>query len=550
MEQQTTNEKWQVEVAGQIYDATFGELGDWIGEGALQPEDKVRKGNLRWIKAHKVPGLVTFFNAKARGEAMPVVVTHANTAETWHMPLPADDLRNVAEMPAGATAPAAEIEIETPSIENLRASNPNFCANHDGIESAFLCDSCLKGFCKSCPRSYGGTVKLCPNCGSLCRPVAEVHAKEIRNVRHSAAFTEGFGFNDFTRAIAHPFKFKTSLFFGAAMFAVFSISQSATAIGGMVMFASAMVCFMLANMMTFGVLANTVERFTQGDLESNFMPTFDDFSLWEDVVHPFFLSIGIYISSFGPFIVVFLIGTYLVMSSVSSQMNSFQSEVERLPGTHYYQGRNTLEQSEEIKRVLGETVEAHDETIGEYNEAATGNSNMAVTTPTPDEAEELWRIAQEGRKKELEAVLGKTKETQVEEFNEFTSNLLQLAAPLVVIGALTFLWGMFFFPAACAVAAYTRSFMATINPLVGLDTIKRLGTDYAKIILMGFVLLIVSGFFGAVFGLIFSPFELPGMGNLVAKGFSSIVTFYLSVVFACILGYALFKNSDKLQLLK
>jgi len=334
------------------------------------------------------------------------------------------------------------------------------------------------------------------------------------------------------------------------MFAVFSVSQSATAIGGTVMFASALVCFMLANMMTFGVLANTVQNFTQGDLESNFMPTFDDFSMRDDVVHPFFLSIGVYLSSFGPFVLVFLIGTYLVMSSVSSQMNSFQSEVERLPGTHYYQGRDTVEQSKEIKRVLGETVQDHDETIGVYNEAATGNSNPALTAPTPDDAEELWRTAQESRKKELESVLGKTKETQEKEFNDFTSNLLRLAAPLVVIGAITFLWGLFFFPAACAVAGYTRSFMATVNPFVGLDTIKRLGADYAKILLMGFFLLIVSGVVGAFFGLIFSPFDLPGMGNLVAKGFSSMVTFYLSVVFACVIGYALFKNSDKLHLPK
>jgi hypothetical protein len=173
-----------------------------------------------------------------------------------------------------------------------------------------------------------------------------------------------------------------------------------------------------------------------------------------------------------------------------------------------------------------------------------------VTTPTPDESKEMWRMAQEGRKKELEAVFGKIKETQEKEFGGFTSGLLQLAAPLVVIGAITFLWGLFFFPAACAVAGYSRSFMATINPLVGLDTIKRLKTDYAKILAMGFVLLIVSGIFGVFFGLVFSPLDLPGMGNPVAKGCSSMITYYLSVVFACILGYALFKNSDKLQLLK
>ena len=548
MEQQPTNEKWQVEVSGQIYDATFAELGDWIGEGALQPEDRVRKGNLRWIKAGKVPGLIRFFNAKARGEAMPVVVTTTDAVESAEA-----GSRSVNYPPSADPAIAPDTTTDPlPAVAAIPAASydPNHCAVHADVPSSYLCDGCLNGFCKSCPKSYGGTVKLCPTCGSMCRPVEEVRAAETRNTRLSAEMNEGFGISDFFNAIAYPFKFKTSLFFGAVMFAVFSVSQSATAIGGIVMFASAMVCFMLANMMTFGALANVVQNFTQGNLESNFAPTFEDFSIWDDVVHPFFLSVGVYLSSFGPFIVVLLIGIYLVSSSVSSQMNTFQSEVERLPGTHYYQGRDTVEQSEEIKRVLGDTIEKRDETIGEYNEAATGNSNVVIATPTPDEAEEMWRMAQEGRKKELEAVFGKTKETQEKEFSEFTAGLMQLAAPLVVIGAITFLWGMFFFPAACAVAGYTRSFMATVNPLVGLDTIKRLGADYGKILLMGFVLLIVSGVIGALFGLIFSPFDLPGMGNLVAKGFSAIVTYYFSVVFACILGYALFKNSDKLQLLK
>ena len=548
MEQQTNSENWQVEVGGQIYDATFSDLGEWIGDGALQPEDKVRKGNLRWIEASKVPGLIPSFNAKAKGETLPVIVTSTDTTESVtgaESAIAAAPVENVDLAPS-----AAQDEHGSSFSQGSPIDDPRFCAFHNDQESAFLCDSCCSGFCKTCPKSYGGTVKICPRCGSLCKPVDEVRANQTRNVQTAAALAEGFGFSDFSRAVAFPFRFKTSLFLGAVMFAVFSVSQSATAIGGMVMFASALVCFMLANTMTFGVLANTVQNFTQGDLHLNFMPTFDDFSIWDDVVHPFFLSIGVYLSSFGPFLLVFLIGTYLVMSSVSSQMDSFQSEVERLPGTHYYQGRDTVEQSKEIKRVLGETVEEHDETIGEYNEAATGNSNVAVTAPTPDDGEQLWRMAQESRRKELESVLGKTKETQEKEFNSFTSNLLRLAAPLVVVGAITFLWGLFFFPAACAVAGYTRSFMATVNPLVGLDTIKRLGADYVKILLMGFVLLLVSGIFGVFFGLLFSPFDLPGMGNLVAKGFSSVVTFYLSVVFACVIGYALFKNSDNLLLPK
>ena len=57
MSTQNPNEVWQVEVGGQVYEAPFAELGDWIGEGSLLPQDKVRRGNLRWIEARRVPNL-------------------------------------------------------------------------------------------------------------------------------------------------------------------------------------------------------------------------------------------------------------------------------------------------------------------------------------------------------------------------------------------------------------------------------------------------------------------------------------------------------------
>src|SRR5690349_9053605 len=80
MDIQNPTEMWQVEVSGQIYEADFAELSSWIGEGALHPGDKVRRGNLRWIEARKVPSLVPFFNAKEKGEPMPVVITAPDAA--------------------------------------------------------------------------------------------------------------------------------------------------------------------------------------------------------------------------------------------------------------------------------------------------------------------------------------------------------------------------------------------------------------------------------------------------------------------------------------
>ena len=118
----------------------------------------------------------------------------------------------------------------------------------------------------------------------------------------------------------------------------------------------------------------------------------------------------------------------------------------------------------------------------------------------------------------------------------------------LIVGGIAILWGLFYFPAACAVAGYTRSFTATMNPLVGLDTIKRLGTSYILILVMGLLLAIAATLVSGVLSVIFSPIDLPSMGNLPAKAIGSLFGFYLSVVFSCTIGYALYKAADRLKL--
>ena len=544
MSQQNLQEIWQIEVGGQVYEAAFGELGEWIAEGSLQPEDKVRKNNLRWIEARKVPNLIPFFNAKEQGTGMPVVVntTDARSGEPESPEAEATVLSSDAVI-AVVEDPSPQSDTRSPS----RELDPTCCAIHRDIPSLFVCEGCGSGFCKTCPKSYGGSVKICPTCGSMCRSAADLRKEDREIAGRSAAMSEGFGAKDFFKALSHPFRFRTSLFFGALMFAFFSLGQMVTAIGGIYMIVAAIFCAMSANMLTFGVLANTVENFSQGRLDMNFMPSFEDFSLWDDVVHPLFLSIGAYLSAFGPFIVVLVIGFYFVMNSVTSHANSIQSDLEKLPGTHYYDAQRTVKQSEQVKDVLGDISNKQRDRLNSYEQAASGNSN-SVNDPEQAQTEQFWAAAQESRKKELEAALGKSPETRSSENEAMVQGFLNLAPPLVVIGGIFFLWGLFYFPAACAVAGYTRSFAATVNPAVGLDTIKRLGGSYVKVLLMGLVLLIAAGFVSGLLGLVFKPFDLPGFGNLPAKAISSFFTFYVSIVFSCILGFALFKAADRLAL--
>ena len=51
-------EIWQVESNGQIFESNFDEMTLWINQGSLLRIDRVRKNNLRWIEAGKVPALV------------------------------------------------------------------------------------------------------------------------------------------------------------------------------------------------------------------------------------------------------------------------------------------------------------------------------------------------------------------------------------------------------------------------------------------------------------------------------------------------------------
>lgn len=524
-------EIWQVEVGGQVYDATFEELPDWIAEGSLLPDDKVRKGNLRWVEAKRVPALIPFFNATGPATARPVVTTTAASLDS--------DQGSFLHVP------------RTESVTPLKQSPASgMCHKHSDADASFVCTGCEKLFCRACPNSYGSSVRVCPECGQLCRKLDEHNSSAAEMNRIRSGVDEGFGFADFACAFRHPLRFRSSLIMGGALFAFLSLGQSASALGGIFMSVAALFCLMSANALTFGILSNIVDKFSQGQFDEDFLPEFDDFSIWESIVQPFFLSIAAYLVSFGPFILTMLIALYLVMSSITAHNEAIMSDLEKIPGTDYYAGRQVVEQSDDVKRVLGDIADKKAAEIESMTRAAAGQEPEIIVDQDAKDQEELWEMAQQHRRSQLESTLGKSPETRQKEYAEIVSGFLGLAAPVFVIGVITFLWGAFFFPAASAVAGYTRSFAATINPTVAIDTIRRLGSDYVKIIAMGFVVVVIYGVISGVVALVLSPFDLPGMGNLPAIAVTAFIGFYLFAVFSCVLGYAFFKASDRLKLPK
>jgi uncharacterized protein YacL len=107
-------------------------------------------------------------------------------------------------------------------------------------------------------------------------------------------------------------------------------------------------------------------------------------------------------------------------------------------------------------------------------------------------------------------------------------------------------WGLFYHPMAFTVAGYTQSFGSVINPLVGLDTIRRMGTTYFKAFAMVMLVQVIGFVVGAIISVITSPLTLPFMGNLVGNFINATFTFYINLVIACILGLSLFKCADRL----
>jgi hypothetical protein len=543
----SNNETWQVDAGGTVYETNFAEMADWIAQGSLLRIDRVKKGNLRWIEAGKVPALTEFFNAKDAAAPPPPVVTTSSGAN------------HVDVLGPSTTSPAL------PMNEDDRPASPaapaDACAVHADAPVAYICDTCCNAFCKACPNSYGGTVRICPFCGAMCKSVAQaVRTKLTEQIWHRSA-NEKFGFGDFREALAYPLKFKVSLFFGAVMFAFFSLGQSAVSFGGMFMMASSIICFLLANMLTFGVLANTIDNFAQGKIGGNFMPSFDDFSLWDDVVHPFFLSIGIYITSFGPLILTMIVAVFFLLSSMNSGTDGIRSDATRTINPDLPYAANAMQQSQAVKELLNKTNAQQEKRVAELSESPAAFAGQAApATPAPgpppsaeDEEkhfQDLNNMIQESRKAQLESAIGKTPETRAKERSALVSKVLGYGVVFLLVAGLCLFWGLFYFPAACCVAGYTRSFVATLNPSVGLDTIKRLGGDYFKILLMGFAVALMSGFISGVLGLLLGAFDLPGVGNLPAKFIGSLFGFYFSVVFSCVLGFAIFKAADRLQLYK
>jgi uncharacterized protein (DUF697 family) len=112
-----------------------------------------------------------------------------------------------------------------------------------------------------------------------------------------------------------------------------------------------------------------------------------------------------------------------------------------------------------------------------------------------------------------------------------------MMAPLAMLGiVIAALWMIAYMPVALIVAALSKSILSTLNPVIGVDTIKKMGGSYWQA--LGVYLVLVATQFVLGLGLKLIPFA----GGLV-MGF---VNAYAALAIGCTLGLAVFKKGAEL----
>ena len=442
-------EVWRVSTVEGIFETDLETLKQWIIEGCVLPTDKVCKGNLSWIDAGRVPKLKAAFS----GEKTPVYPTQ-------------------------------------PTVEPVEAG----CHNHPDAAPDYMCRMCGATFCKQCPKFAGGKVPMCPLCGDLCHEYQVVVERSAR----AALQNSGFGMEDFVRAIRYPFQHKFALLGGALIYALLMLAG----------FRGSIVAWMIM----FGCISHVISQVAWGRLNRSFMPDFSAFSLWDDLVVPVFLGIGIMIVTWGPLIVLVFA---LIFGAIS-----------------------------------GGGVEASSLLHGNQ-ESISSEDLSALTDPDADpkkleEANKKLQQTRPGAEIAREAEHSKAEASDPAGAMRYLLPYLGAGILFVLLFLVALAWGVFYYPMALTVAGYTQSLGSVLNPLVGIDTIRRMGATYFKGFGMVILVQVVAFVVGVIIAVVTSPFTLPFMGNIVGNFINATFTFYFNLVIACILGLSLFKCADRL----
>jgi hypothetical protein len=265
----------------------------------------------------------------------------------------------------------------------------------------------------------------------------------------------------------------------------------------------------------FGCISHVISQVAWGRMDRSFMPDFSEFSLWDDLAVPFGLGIGISVVTWAPTAVLVIALFFGVFSgSAATPAQLAQPPAAEQAGPNQKDLSVLLDPNADPKKL--------EEANNKLNQLRPG-----------------YQISQEA-------------ERSKKELNDPAAELLQfmqlVPQSILFVGLLlsSLGWAIFYYPMALTVAGYTQSFGSVVNPMVGLDTIRRMGLTYFKASGMVVVIQLVGFVLTVIVAMITAPLALPFFGNLPAMFIDGSLSFYLNLVIACLLGLSLYKCADRL----
>lgn len=532
---------WQVWSEGTVYEADFETLKQWILEGCVLPTDKVRRGNLRWIEAGRAPALRAIFNGEEQAQQPPSQSdqthfsqqdSHQSFTQPSHQPFqpqqtfPSQPAQQSFQQPQiqthteqphfapDAYAPAEDFTAQTqaePQLVDFESAPPPppvapailagaaVCYNHGGMQPKFICRMCSATFCHECPKYVGSTkVPVCPLCGDLCKPYEQIQQKVVRQQLR----TSGFGFMDLGQAFGYPFKHFWSLVGGSILYSILMFGGFKGQI--------------LGSAILLGSLCMVIKHAAWGRIDRPFLPDISAFSLWDDLFVPLGLSIGIYAITLGPMILLIVI-TYVA----------------------WFRGPHPV--------VLGPTEAAQQQQQITPQDIADLDRNDPEAVGRAEQKIDRNRPVNQINSA-VERVDNAERDSAIVAFRSFLMMLAAVPGWMWLLISLSVLWAIFYFPMALSIAGFTEDFWSVVNPLLGLSTMRDMGFVYVKVFFMYLAIQFIQVVVLVVINLILSPFDMPIMGNIPARFIGNTISYYFSLVIACVLGLALYKCADKLEI--
>ncbi len=532
-----SQEIWQVAVQDKVYEAELEEMIQWIKEGSILPEDKVRRGNLRWLDAGKIPELKNYFQKTSIAaeetdlSLSPVAEMPENVQVFTHFQIGQENPEFRSEVGGGIMAAHGGIHTTTSGAAPVVSIETNHCSVHADRDYEYVCEICGCFFCKDCPNTFGSNVKICLSCGGLCVERQEFERRgnkivgsinkpyprvETQVAEETKAPDTKLRTADLLFAFRYPLRYPLTLALCAALCAALVAGQALLAVGGSILLAASSAITLLFLVLTFSVMFKTIENAVQNKPELNFLPPLNRYTFWEDYIHPVFTGAAVYLVSFFLFIV-------LALGAGAYSYATYADTVEKV--------RSEADQSQKSVSAALKSVQSG-ASLGYQNpdQSATDNQpQKALPNTLASDFTDLFGTDYLADTTQLERVV---------------ASFMRLSVYFHMPVFFAFLLGVLIFPAVCAVAGSTRSAINTFDVSLACKIIKDFGFDYVKIVSLTVILAAVTLATAAGIYRLFSLFDLRLFGLVTAMTAGSVLFFYFWTALSSVLGTVIFKNQE------